>query len=186
MEELLFMLLLLKDINKLFKFYWKKENQMLILQIRCYFVWFVFFFFFFVFFHFLIFLFFFFLNQKNGMTPLYVAAAQGHDQIVELLLEKGKPNVDLANKVLFCLIISFSVFFFSLSLIFLIFFECKERNNSSFYCCSKWAWTNCSNFIGKKKTKCWFCRSGYFLLILCSFFLFLFLFSLSLIFLFFF
>ena len=99
----------------------------------------VFFFFFFVFFHFLIFLFFFFLNQKNGMTPLYVAAAQGHDQIVELLLEKGKPNVDLANKVLFCLIISFSVFFFSLSLIFLIFFECKERNNSSFYCCSKWA-----------------------------------------------
>ena len=34
MEGLFFMLLLFKDMNKLFKFYWKKETQMLILQIR--------------------------------------------------------------------------------------------------------------------------------------------------------
>ena len=64
---------------------------------------FIFFFFFFSFssfFPFLIFLFFF--NVKNGITPLYLAAREGYEQIVQLLLEKGKPNVDLPTKVLFC------------------------------------------------------------------------------------
>ena len=59
MEELLFILLLVKDMNKLFKFYWKKENQMLILQMRLFLlIWFLFlfFFFFFHFFHFSLFL----------------------------------------------------------------------------------------------------------------------------------
>ena len=50
------------------------------------------------FFHFLIFLFFF--NVKDGETPLYIAAFKGHEQIVQLLLEKGNPNVDLPTKVL--------------------------------------------------------------------------------------
>ena len=34
MEELLFLLLLKMEMNKLFKFYWKKENQMLIFQMK--------------------------------------------------------------------------------------------------------------------------------------------------------
>ena len=63
-------------------------------------------FFFFSFSHFSI-----FLNVKNGATPLYIAAKFGYEQIVQLLLEKGKPNVDLANKVIL-LIVSFFLFFF--------------------------------------------------------------------------
>ena len=34
------------------------------------------------------------------MTPLLIAAAKGHEQIIQLLLEKGKANVDLADQVL--------------------------------------------------------------------------------------
>ena len=63
-----------------------------------------------------------FFNVKNGATPLYVAAFKGHKQIVQLLLEKGKPNVDLATKVIL-LIVSFSFFFFSSS--FFYFFNVK-------------------------------------------------------------
>ena len=37
---------------------------------------------------------------KNGATPLFIASQNGHEQIVQILLEKGEPNVDLANKVL--------------------------------------------------------------------------------------
>ena len=73
--------------------------------------------FFFFFFQFLIFSFSFFdifLNVKNGRTPLFVAAQYGHEQIVQILLEKGKPNVDFTNKVLCCLF-SFSFSFFSVS-----------------------------------------------------------------------
>ena len=39
------------------------------------------------------------------MTPLYLAAGQGHEQIVQILLEKGKPNVDLAAKVILLLLL---------------------------------------------------------------------------------
>ena len=74
----------------------------------------------------------FFFYVKDGATPLYIAAQEGHEQIVQLLLEKGKPNVDLANKVIL-LIISFS---FSLSH-FSNFFIQKGRQNSSLYCCCK-------------------------------------------------
>ena len=42
-----------------------------------------------------------FFNVKDGETPLYIAAQKGCEQIVQLLLEKGKPNVDLAEEVLF-------------------------------------------------------------------------------------
>ena len=69
-------------------------------------------------FHFLIFLFF-FKNVKTGVTPLYIAAQNGHEQIVQFLLEKGKPNVDLATEVL--LLIVFFLFLFHF-LIFLFFF----------------------------------------------------------------
>ena len=48
------------------------------------------------------------LNQKDGTTPLYIAAQNGYEQIVQILLEKGA-NVDLADKVIL-LIVSF--FFF--------------------------------------------------------------------------
>ena len=75
---------------------------------RCYFVD-CFFSFSFFFFHFLIFshffhllIFLFFYSRKNGTTPLFIAAFEGHEQIVQILLEKGKANVDLANEVLFC------------------------------------------------------------------------------------
>ena len=72
---------------------------------------FLFVFFFFFFFQFLIFRF--FIHVKNGATPLYVAAQEGHEQIVEILLEKGA-NVDLPDKVLL-LIVFFFFFFFSFS-----------------------------------------------------------------------
>ena len=71
----------------------------------------------FFFFHFFIFLFF---DVKNGVTPLYIAAQGGHEQVVEILLEKGKPNVDLANQVILLIISYFSFFFFHF-LIFLFF-----------------------------------------------------------------
>ena len=45
---------------------------------------------------------FFSFSFKVGATPLYHAVFGGNKQIVELLLEKGNPNIDLANKVLFC------------------------------------------------------------------------------------
>ena len=164
MEQLLFILLLKMDMNKLFKFYWKKETQMLIFQIR-FFCWL---FSSFSFFLFLIFLF--FLNVKGGVTPLYLAAQEGHEQIVQLLLEKGKANVDLPNQVIL-LLVFFFFFFFSVSH-FSIFFECKGWNNSSLSGGSTRTWTNCSNFIGKRKTKCWSCKSDYFVDCFLFFFLF--------------
>ena len=55
------------------------------------------------------------------MTPLYVAAFQGNEKIVQILLEKGNPNVDLPNKVLL-LIVSFSFsFFFTFSFFYFFF-----------------------------------------------------------------
>ena len=61
----------------------------------------------------------FFLNVKYGATPLFIAAKNGHEQIVQLLLEKGNPNVDLATKVI--VLIVFFFFFFFRFLIFLFF-----------------------------------------------------------------
>ena len=57
-------------------------------------------------------LFTFFFNVKNGETALYIAAQNGHEQIVQILLEEGKANADLANKSVFFF---FSFLFFSLS-----------------------------------------------------------------------
>ena len=82
---------------------------MLILQLRLFCLFLFLFFFSFSFFYF-------FLNVKDGVTPLFIAAQEGHEQIVQLLFEKGEPNVDLATKVIL-LIVSFSFF---LSLLFLI------------------------------------------------------------------
>ena len=61
------------------------------------------------------------LNIKNGATPLFIASQNGHEQIVQILLAKGEPNVDLANKVLLLIIFFFFSFFFHF-LIFLFFF----------------------------------------------------------------
>ena len=52
---------------------------------------------------------------KNGATPLFIAAQNGYEQVVQILLEKGEPNVDLAFEVIL-LILSF----FLLCLLFLI------------------------------------------------------------------
>ena len=85
------------------------------------------FFFFFFFFFFLFFFFtfsFFYFNVKRGITPLFIAAQNGHEQVVQLLLEKGKPNVDLAIKVILLIVsfsFSFSFFFFFFFFHFLIF-----------------------------------------------------------------
>ena len=49
---------------------------------------------------------------KGGATPLRIAAQQGNEQVVQLLLEKGKGNVDLATKVIL-LILTFSFSFFN-------------------------------------------------------------------------
>ena len=126
--------------------------------------------FFFFFFFFSLFSFFYFLNVKCGVTPLYIAAENGHKQIVQILMEKGKPNIDLPDQVLLFLLIFFFQF-----LIFSIFFKSKGGSNSSFYCCWKGTWTNCSNFIGKRRTKCWSWNSGF----SCWFGFFFFFFSLS-------
>ena len=67
----------------------------------------------FFFFHFLIFLFLF--NVKDGVTPLSLAAYKGDEQMVQLLLEKGKPNVDLANEVILLFVFFFLFLFFSFS-----------------------------------------------------------------------
>ena len=89
-----------------------------------------FFFFFFLLSHFSI-----LLNVKYGTTPLYAAAENGYEQIVEILLEKGKPNVDFPLEVIL-LIVSFSfLFFFLFTFSFFYFFECKGWKNSSFCCC---------------------------------------------------
>ena len=71
------------------------------------------------FFHFLSF-FYFFLHLKDGTTPFYIAAQNGHEQIVQILLDKGRANVDLADEVIL-LIVSFS-FFFSVSHFSILFF----------------------------------------------------------------
>ena len=128
MEQLLSLLLFEKEKNKLFKFYWKKENQMLMLPLRflfflLYFL-FSFFFFHFLIFHFLIFRFFSYV--KDGLTPLFIAAAKGDEQIVRILLDKGKPNVDLTTKVIL-LILSFSFSFsFFITFSFFYFFDVKD------------------------------------------------------------
>ena len=70
-------------------------------------------------FHFLIsFLFY----VKEGVTPLFIAAQEGQRQIVQLLLEKGKPNLSLAMKVLlfffllcYYVILNLLLIFFSFS-----------------------------------------------------------------------
>ena len=49
----------------------------------------------------------FFFLSKGGFTPLYIAAENEYEQIVQILLEKGKPNVDLADQVLICWLFSF-------------------------------------------------------------------------------
>ena len=131
MEKLLLRLLLGKEMNKWFNFYWKKEIQILIFKIMFFenliFFFFLFFlsffsFFFLFFFFFLSFLSFlkfliFFFFPKDGETALSAAASRGYKQVVQLLLEKGNPNLDLPDKVLLFLIfflISFDSFFFLL------------------------------------------------------------------------
>ena len=42
-----------------------------------------------------------FFNLKKGRTPLHIAAFKENAQIVQILLEKGKANVDLTDQVLF-------------------------------------------------------------------------------------
>ena len=38
---------------------------------------------------------------KGGATPLFVAAQSGHEQIVQILLEKGEANIDLPKEVFY-------------------------------------------------------------------------------------
>ena len=80
-----------------------------------------------------------FCFQKDyGATPLYVAAQNGHGQIVQLLLEKGKPNINSQRKVL-CF---FFFFFFFLSFFFILF---------SFFFFEPWSLSLPSFFFFKQK-----------------------------------
>ena len=63
----------------------------------------------------------FFLNVKDGRTPLFMAADNGDEQVVQILLEKGKANVDLPDQVLL-LFVFFFFFFFFFSFSFFYFF----------------------------------------------------------------
>ena len=84
MEELLFMLLLTKDMNKLFKFYWKKEQILTSKTEFC----------------FLIFgelqlklkiglIFNIFFFPKDGKNPLDLAIQKGKQNVVQMLKMKG-------------------------------------------------------------------------------------------------
>ena len=71
--------------------------------------------FFLCFFHFfvyliLIFIMFFYFPKKEGTTPLYVAAEIGYEQIVQILLEKGRANVNSQKKV-FSFLFFLNIFF---------------------------------------------------------------------------
>ena len=171
MEKLLFWLLLKKEMNKLFKFYWKKEKQMLIFQIW-FFCW-LFLFFLFFFFQFLIFLFFFECKGWNNSSLDCFSKWRWTNCSTFIGKRKTKCWSSKSGSFVDCFLFSF--FFFQF-LIFLFFFECKEWNNSSLDCFSKRTWTNCSNYIGKRKTKCWSSKSGSFV---DCFFFFFFFFSVS-------
>ena len=73
------------------------------------------------------FLFFCFL-KKTGATPLYIAAQNDQDQVIQILLEKGGANVDLARLVYFY----FSLLYFFFILLF-FFFECKKDRTTPLY-----------------------------------------------------
>ena len=49
-------------------------------------------------------------------------------------------------------------------------FDNKGWVLSSLFCCCLWTWTNCSNFIGKRKFRCWFSNWGFFLVLFLMFF----------------
>ena len=67
------------------------------------------------------------MEQLDEKMPLHFAVQKNKNQIVQILLEKGEPNVDLADKVILLLESSFSfLFFFFLFLIFLFFFYFKN------------------------------------------------------------
>ena len=36
---------------------------------------------------------------KNGLTPLLLATSRGYEQIVQILLEKGKANIEIVDQV---------------------------------------------------------------------------------------
>ena len=102
---------------------------MLILQIRLFCCLFSFSFsFFFSVSHFSI-----FFNVKNGATPLYIAAQNGHEQIVQILLEKGKANIDLAEKVCIFFVIYFFLILFHLVSFSFFFFLFSFFTFSLFY-----------------------------------------------------
>ena len=80
------------------------------------------------------------LNQKDGVTPLYVAAQNGHEQTVQILLEKGNPNVELATKVIVILLFLISVHISKINKNYLFIFSFLFP----FFLCSQETWGNCT------------------------------------------
>ena len=88
----------------------------------------------------------FFFNLKDGKTPLFIAAEKGHKQIVQILLDKGGANVDLATRVFFYLfilicveiLILFSLFFFLFfTFSFFYFFYLKNGETPLYFAVKK-------------------------------------------------
>ena len=97
---------------------------------------------------------FFFL--KDGATPLFFAAQKGYEQIVQILLEKGGANANLADQVLFYFyfefVESFDFFFYLFHFCdenWIELFFLKQKKTiylffilTSFYFYSQGIWTN--------------------------------------------
>ena len=129
-----------------------------------------FFFFFFFFFHFLIFLFFFNVKERSN-SSFYCCLKMDMNKLFKFYWKKENQMLILQHEVFFEIkklisiseeLIFFSFFFTFWTQTFLFFLIKRMEADSSLYCCLSRTWTNCSNFIGKRKTKCWSCKWRFF------------------------
>ena len=126
-----------------------------------------------LFFFFTFYIFLFFDIQCKGMefTPLYIAAQGGHEQVVEILLEKGENQMlILPDQVIFFVSVSFSfsfwfhffIFIFSFSIFFIFYFFCQKNGTTPLYIAAQgWIWASCWIFVRKRRSKYWSCWTSF-------------------------